>query len=383
MTVAAAHESAASLLAPQQPPLFQVAQGMTHGDSADAEHFAELGLVWKLSAVRPGSVGDQRPQSAVRSGATRAPAGSGRGERRGSAGSSASPRPERMTMRGEARADETGTRAELSRPQCRSRAGAAADGARARAGSAARARRSLRQRLRTRSPTGCRAALRRRRSRRQERRKASPARSSAAPSPARAAAISAAPVRQSGAPGDCVKRRSRGVALEPSTGFVAGVGRVGAGPTEGSRRAAGPVYDPSIREHRRTDAGADRQKNDVRRVSRRAERRFGEKGEAGRRCRASRLGRGRPGPGPARPDRAGSAPRGMRSRTPSREPRCRRATRLCASIRPGDERSERLARSSGAGQCPSVTASPSRPTCARAARKLVPPRSRQSAAVIP
>src|SRR5208283_2097018 len=31
-----AYESAASLLAPQQPPLLHVAQGMTHGDSADA-----------------------------------------------------------------------------------------------------------------------------------------------------------------------------------------------------------------------------------------------------------------------------------------------------------------------------------------------------------
>ena len=41
-----AHESAASLLAPQQPPLFHVAQGMAYGNSADTEHFAEIGLVW-------------------------------------------------------------------------------------------------------------------------------------------------------------------------------------------------------------------------------------------------------------------------------------------------------------------------------------------------
>ena len=42
-----------------------------------------------------------------------------------------------------------------------------------------------------------------------------------------------------------------------------------------------------------------------------------------------------------------------------------------------------VSRSGGAGQCPSATASPSRPASASAARKLVPPRSMPSAAVIP
>ena len=120
-------------------------------------------------------------------------------------------------------------------------------------------------------------------------------------------------------------------------GFVAGVGRVGAGPTEGGRRAAGPMYDPSIREHRRTDPGADREKNDVRRVSRRAERRLGEKGEVG--VVAERHGHAGEDEGQVLPVQIGQVrrPEACRSRTPSpgtAMPIARHAVRV---DQPGDE----------------------------------------------
>ena len=120
----------------------------------------------------------------------------------------------------------------------------------------------------------------------------------------------------------------------------ASAGSAQAQPKEAAAPPA-PMHDPSIREHRRTDPRADREKNDVRRVSRRAERRFGKEGEVGVVAERHGYAGEDAAPGPARPDRAGSAPRGMME--PDASPGTAMPTRdtVCASISSGDKTLER------------------------------------------
>ena len=100
-------------------------------------------------------------------------------------------------------------------------------------------------------------------------------------SPARAAAISSRPSGETDVLRDRVEGWSCNMALKPSMDAVAGVQRIRAGPAERCRRAARAAHDPSVRQHRRTDAGADRHEDGVPDIAGGAQGGFGEEREVG------------------------------------------------------------------------------------------------------
>ena len=100
-------------------------------------------------------------------------------------------------------------------------------------------------------------------------------------SPARAAAISAAPSAWPKPVRDAVERAARGDALQPAAAILAGIVHVGARPTERTGAAARSGNDAAIGEHRRAYAGADRQQDRVRHALGRAGACFGQQRDLG------------------------------------------------------------------------------------------------------